>query len=75
MVGTIRHRLLVNSWLDPDEISPLLPEGIRPHVGANGGVVAGCCLIEIAAQRLSPGKRQDRIEAVETRLARTAARH
>ena len=54
IVGTITQRLLVNSWVDPDEVSPLLPPGLRPHVGANGGVVAGCCMIEIAAARPWP---------------------
>ena len=57
IVGTITQRLLVNSWVDPDEVSPLLPSGTRPHVGTNGGVVAGCCMIEIAHARPWPAPR------------------
>ncbi len=57
IVGTITQRLLVNSWVDPDEVSPMLPSGIRPHVGTNGGVVAGCCMIEIAHARPWPAPR------------------
>lgn len=54
ILGTIRRRLLVNSWVDPDEVLPLLPAGVRPHVGSNGGVVVGCCMIEIEAARPWP---------------------
>lgn len=57
IVGTITRRLLVNSWVDPDEVSPILPAGLRPHVGTNGGVVAGCCMIEIAHARPWPTPR------------------
>lgn len=56
IVGTITQRLLVNSWVDPDEVSPILPAGLRPHVGTNG-VVAGCCMIEIAHVRPWPTPR------------------
>ncbi len=47
LVGVIRHRLLINCWVDPDEVAPLLPDGVRPRIGSNGGVVVGCCLIAL----------------------------
>ena len=54
VVGTIRHRLLINSLADPAEVAPHLPEGIRPHVSSSGGVVVGCCLIAIDSARPWP---------------------
>ncbi len=54
LVGTIRHRLLVNRWVDPAEVEPMLPEGVRPRLGSNGGVVVGCCLIAIDSIRPWP---------------------
>lgn len=57
IVGTITQRLLVNAWVDPDEVSAMLPPGLRPHVGSTGGVVAGCCMIEIAHARPWPAPR------------------
>jgi hypothetical protein len=54
IIGTIRRRLLVNSWADPAEVEPFLPNGLRPHVGPGGGVVVGCCMIEIASARPWP---------------------
>ncbi len=54
LVGEIRHRLLINRWVDPDEVSPLLPDGVRPRIGSNGGVVAGCCLIALDGIRPWP---------------------
>lgn len=54
IVGTIRRRLLVNAWADPDEVESHLPTGLRPHVGSTGGVIVGCCMIEIADIRPWP---------------------
>lgn len=54
MIGRIRRRLLVNEWADPAEVLPHLPRGMRPHVGSNGGVVVGCCMIEIESARPWP---------------------
>lgn len=48
--GTIRRRLLVNALVDPDEAALWLPQGVRPHVTADGTVV-GSCLLEIEAIR------------------------
>lgn len=47
VVGHIRRRLLVNYWVDPAEAASCLPDGVRPHTGSNGGVVVGCCMIEL----------------------------
>jgi hypothetical protein len=44
--GTIRHRLLVNAVVDPDEAARHLPGGLRPHVTGEGTVV-GCCLLSL----------------------------
>ncbi len=54
ITGIITRRLLVNSWVDPDEAAAHLPHGLRPHVASNGGVVAGCCMLEISAARPWP---------------------
>jgi len=54
IIGRIRRRLLVNQWVDPDEVLNYLPEGVRPRVGSNGGVIVGCCMIEIDAARPWP---------------------
>jgi len=54
VVGHIRRRLLVNQWVDPDEVKVHLPGGIRPHLGSNGGVVVGCCMLEIDDARPWP---------------------
>jgi len=55
VVGTIRHRLLVNQIADPAEVSSHLPDGIRPHVVPDsGGVIVGCCLIAIDSIRPWP---------------------
>lgn len=51
IVGTIRHRLLVNALVDPDEAARLLRAGVRPHVTGDATVV-GCCLISI--ERIRP---------------------
>jgi hypothetical protein len=51
VVGTIRHRLLVNALVDPDEAARHLPEGLRPHVTGDATVV-GCCLLAI--ERIRP---------------------
>lgn len=51
--GTLRSRLLINSVVDPDEVRPLLPAGLRPHVVGDGTVV-GCCLLDIAQVRPRP---------------------
>ncbi len=48
--GTIRHRLLVNAVVDPDEAASRLPDGVRPHV-TDLGTVVGVCLLEIGAIR------------------------
>ena len=58
IVGTIRRRLLVNSWVDPAEVAPLLPDRVRPHLGTTGGVVVGCCMIEIESARPWPVPRR-----------------
>lgn len=50
-VGTIHHRLLINRWVDPEEVVDQLPPGVRPHLGSTGGVIVGCCLIEIGNLR------------------------
>jgi hypothetical protein len=54
IVGKIKRRLLVNTWVDPDEAARHLPDGVRPHLGTNGGVVVGCCMIEIESARPWP---------------------
>ena len=54
LLGVIRHRLLINRWADPDEVVRRLPDGLRPHVASNGGVIVGCCLIAIEAARPWP---------------------
>ena len=54
IVGTIRHRLLINSLADPAEVAPHLPPGVRPHISSSGGVVVGCCLIAIDSARPWP---------------------
>lgn len=46
IVGMIRHRLLVNALVDPDEAAHRLPNGLRPHV-TNGGTIVGCCLLAL----------------------------
>lgn len=46
VLGTIRHRLLVNALVDPDEAARHPPGGLRPHVASDGTVV-GCCLLAI----------------------------
>ena len=51
--GTLRSRLLINTLVDPDEVTSHLPEGVRPHV-TTGGTVVGCCLLDIAAVRPAP---------------------
>lgn len=57
VVGKIKRRLLVNTWVDPDEAARHLPDGVRPHLGTNGGVVVGCCMIEIKSARPWPFSR------------------
>ncbi len=54
LVGTIRHRLLINRLADPDEVAPRLPDGLRPHVTSSDGVVVGCCLIAVESMRPWP---------------------
>ncbi len=54
LIGRIRRRLLVNQLVDPDEARRHLPDGVRPHLGSTGGVVVGCCMIEIEAARPWP---------------------
>lgn len=54
VIGHIQRRLLVNSLADPAEVATRLPTGLRPHVGANGGTIVGCCMIEIDAARPWP---------------------
>lgn len=54
VVGHIRRRLLVNFWVDPGEAASHLPDGLRPHIGSNGGVIVGCCMIELDNVRPSP---------------------
>ncbi len=54
LVGTIRHRLLINSLADPAAVAPHLPGGVRPYISSSGGVVVGCCLIAIDAARPWP---------------------
>jgi len=54
LLGGIRHRLLVNQLVDPAEAASRLPDGMRPHVSAGGGVVVGCCLLEIEKARPWP---------------------
>lgn len=49
--GTIRHRLLVNAVVDPDEAERHLPASLRPHLTGDGTVV-GCCLLAI--ERIRP---------------------
>ncbi len=44
--GHLRRRLLVNVLVDPDEAASRLLAGVRPHV-AEGGTVAGCCMLDI----------------------------
>ena len=51
--GTLRSRLLINTLVDPDEATPHLPAGVRPHV-TTGGTIVGCCLLDIAAVRPAP---------------------
>ena len=53
VVGRIHSRLLVNALVDPEEVAAFLPDGLRPHVSADGGTVVGCCLLEI--RELRPG--------------------
>jgi hypothetical protein len=50
MSGTIRHRLLINALVDPDEAASHLPIGLRPHV-VDGATVVGCCLLDIEGIR------------------------
>lgn len=54
LVGVIQHRLLINQLVDPAEVAGRLPEGLRPHVSSSGGVVVGCCLLEIESARPWP---------------------
>lgn len=54
LVGTIRHRLLINRLVDPAEVAPRLPGNVRPYVTSTGGVVVGCCLIAIGSARPWP---------------------
>jgi len=54
VLGTIRRRLLVNAVVDPDEVARRLPDGLRPHLTADGTVV-GCCLLEIEQVRPADG--------------------
>jgi hypothetical protein len=51
--GTLRSRLLINTLVDPDEVTPHLPDGVRPHVASEGTIV-GCCLLDIAEVRPAP---------------------
>lgn len=53
MRGTLRSRLLINTLVDPDEVAPHLPAGVRPHVIGDGTIV-GCCLLDIAVVRPEP---------------------
>jgi hypothetical protein len=48
--GVLRHRLLVNAMVDPDEAACRLPAGVRPH-SIEGGTVVGHCLLEIGGLR------------------------
>ncbi len=54
LIGVIRHRLLINQLVDPAEAASRLPDGLRPHVSSTGGVVVGCCLLEINSARPWP---------------------
>jgi hypothetical protein len=62
--------LLVNAMVDPDEASPRLPAGVRPHVTERGTVV-GCCLLEIEAIRPAgvPAVVGQRLRAVAHRIS------
>jgi len=51
--GTLRRRILINAFVDPDEAAQHLPAGLRPHVTAAGTIV-GCCLLEIEYLRPAP---------------------
>ena len=52
--GWRKTGLLVNAWVDPSEVVGHLPDQVRPHLGANGGVVVGCCMIELERMRPWP---------------------
>lgn len=77
IVGVIRHRLLINRLVDPGEVAPRLPEGIRPHVTSTGGVIVGCCLIAIDAARPAPLPAivGSRIRAAAHRISVDVGRH
>jgi hypothetical protein len=70
VAGRIRHRLLVNALVDPDEAAERLPDGLRPHVTA-GGAVVGCCLLALDALRPAwlPGTVGLSMRAVAHRLS------
>ena len=49
----IERRLLVNYRADPEVITPLLPQGLRPQL-VNGWALVGICLIRLGDLRPSP---------------------
>lgn len=69
--GRIESRLLVNALVDPAEVAPRLPRGLRPHVTAGGGSVVGCCLLGLSELRLvpMPAGRGQRMWAVAHRVS------
>ena len=72
MQGTIRHRLLVNALVDPDEAARHLPDGLRPHI-AEDATVVGCCLLSIDRVRPAgfPAKFGRPLVAVAHRISAT----
>jgi len=48
--GLIRRRLLLNLRVDPDQLKPLLPKGLRP-LEVDGWGIAGICLIRLEEVR------------------------
>lgn len=50
MIGVVRRRLLLSSWVDPDEAAGVLPAALRPHIIGERTVV-GCCVLELESVR------------------------
>lgn len=50
MIGIVRRRLLLSTWVDPHEAAHLLPSPLRPHI-VDGRTVVGCCVLELESVR------------------------
>jgi len=77
LVGVIRHRLLINQLVDPAEVAPRLPAGMKPHVSSSGGVVVGCCLLGIEAARPwpTPASMGGTVQAAAHRISAEVTSH